>query len=130
MVGGHGGLTMWVDMVGEHGGLTWWVGIMGVHGGWTWWVDMVGGHGGWTWWVDISDVHDTLSCCFLCFQGLHPRPGQPHPARSLTCYINKDDPAGSVVAALMRRAFDARCLFTVKNDQVAWHGAVMCSYTK
>ena len=80
-------------------------------------------------------VHDTVSCCFLCFQASHPRPGQPYPACTLTCYIYKADqgpghPAGSVVAALMRRAFDARCLFTIKGDQVAWHGAVMYSSNK
>ena len=74
-------------------------------------------------------VHDTVSCCFSCFQASHPRPGQPYPASTLTCWILKAHlgpgyPAGSVVAALMRRAFDARCLFTVKGDQVAWHGAV------
>ena len=141
-MGGQGGWTCWVAMVCGHGGLTWWGDIVGDHAGWTWMVEMVGGHGGWTWWVDkvgltwwvgINCVQDTLSCYFSCFQALHPRPEQPHPASTLTCFIPKADkgrghPTGSVVAALVRRAFNARCLFTVTGDQVAWHGAVMWSF--
>ena len=108
-------------------------------------MNMVGGHDRWKWWVDVvvrykrcrlhdtlGCVHDTLSYCVLCFQVSHPRPGQPYPASTLTCWIHKGDggpsrPVGAVVAALIRRAFDARLLFTVRGDQVAWHGVVLFS---
>ena len=66
---------------------------------------------------------------FFCCQAAHPRPGDPYPARTLTCWIwnadnGPDYPSGSVMADLMKRAFDAGVLFTVTGSQVSWHGAV------
>ena len=61
-------------------------------------------------------------------------PGRPYPASTLSCRINKADEgagslAGDVMAALMKRAFDTRRLFTVTDDKIAWHGAVFFADT-
>ena len=94
---------------------------------------MVGVHGGLTWWVDMVGCYKRCTChtelFFVCFQAAHPRPRRPYPASTLSCRIIKDDegpgdPAGDVMAALMKRAFETRRLFTVTDDKIAWHGAV------
>ena len=73
-------------------------------------------------------THSFLDFISLLHQALHPRPGQPYPARVLTCWIKKPAegggvPEGAEVAALMKRAFDARLLFIVSGNQICWHGA-------
>ena len=51
----------------------------------------------------------------------HPHPGALYIGTSRTAYL-PDNREGKEALALLRRAFDARLVFTVSTIQITWNG--------